>query len=143
MRGWSLYQIPGIASWDGTLELEAHLRALDSSTHGVEYVADRFESAARTIADFTSWDGDGAWWVSGLPEADPPAMFLAFMVQQRREGLTFVASELPLPWLEGCRCPDRRLPRKRSPDLERAVNAHVERVRAVVREVVAERLRKN
>ena len=145
-RGWSLYQVPGISCWNGTLELEAHLRALERSgrsTFDIEHIAERFESAARTIADFTAWHGDGAWWVTGLPEADPPAVFLLFMVQQRRDQLTFVASELPLPWLEECRCPARRLPRKRSPELERAVNAHLERVRAVVAEIVAERLRKN
>jgi hypothetical protein len=142
MRGWSLYQISAIESWDGALELDAYFRALRDpwpATLDAEYIAMRFQSAARTVADFTEWDGDGFWMVSGLPDCVAGAVFLVFMVKQRRDDLTFVAAELEMPWLEKCRCPKRTEPRRTPQKREVAVNAHIERAHLLAAEMAKER----
>lgn len=146
MRGWSLYQAPAMWSWDGALELEVYLRALGSSGKSVsdaESLCDRFHSAARTVGQFTVWDGDGVWRLTGLPDAIVKGTHLVFIVTQQRDDLTFIASELELPWLEEWRCPRWEQPRESSDQRDQAIAAHIQRARDVVAEITAERLRMN
>lgn len=56
--------------------------------------------AKELIEKYTSWEGDGNWYVSGMPSEDSSDSLPIFAVKQENNGSTFLCSPFPLPWVE-------------------------------------------
>jgi hypothetical protein len=135
---WHVYECPPIDFWNGAVGVEEYVVLLGERGIDVEEVDELvslFESAVNALVKLTTWEGDGRWWLSALPDVESRMMWVMFLVKQQSNGTTFIASMVELPWLSQWRC-DR--PRPIS-----AVGswgaAHVERVRALAAEVLERR----
>src|SRR3990167_1101125 len=101
-----IYACNAIDFWDGwqTLDrLQWHDDGWGEDTDATRLLllANRVRSCGAGFRQY-GWEGDvrsGHWMVSGLPDPDSATSRLMFAVKQDNNGTTFLASELPLPWL--------------------------------------------
>jgi hypothetical protein len=140
MRKWFVYSCPPIDEWRGASTFEAYLEHLSANGEDLDeievFVRD-FEEASLAVVARTIWEGDGIWRVCSLPELEPWGRTrLIFVVKQRNNGSTFIASEVELPWLAGFYCERAR---DRAVSLDGVEHFHVARIRRVFRAIVERR----
>lgn len=136
---WHVYKCPPIDHWNGAVGIGEYLLLLEHRGQELEEIdclIDLFESAVNAVASWTSWEGDGEWWLGTLPDVKRAMMWNMFLVKQRTEGTTFIASMVELPWLEEWR---RHEPRAEPLHKERLA-AHIDRVRELARHIAERRL---
>jgi hypothetical protein len=136
---WHVYECPPTDEWEGTAGIEEHITMLGERGEEVGTIESfvlLFEQAVRAVADLTSWEGDGTWMVSALPNAERREMRPFFLIKQRTNGMTFIASTTELPWLAAYeRLPGDDYKPKQHPGAQ----AHITRIREVERRVIERR----
>jgi hypothetical protein len=135
---WHVYECPPVDFWNGAVGVEEYLVLLGQrgvEVEEIEVFVGLFEGAVNAVANRTLWEGDGAWWLSALPDVESRMMWVMFLAKQQNNGMTFVASMVELPWLdEWRRDQPRAVPLAQS---RRAV--YVDRARTLAKEVIAQR----
>ena len=94
-----LYEIGPIDYWTGWTPLE-QVKVNNYSDKEYEDLESDAEFAKVLIEKYTSWEGDGRWYVSGMPTSEYSNSLLMFAVKQSNNGSTFICTPFPLPWLD-------------------------------------------
>lgn len=97
---YALGPIDWFDGWTPAVELLARLAESEYGTHSFELLIVRLIEAARLFGRYTYWEGDGVWWVAGLPTVvDDGWSEYLLAVKQSNNGSVFVWSPVLLPWL--------------------------------------------
>jgi len=138
---WCAYECPPIDEWEGTIGVEEYLSVLSERGETIQAIEDFvlvFEGGVRVIADLTTWEGDGTWMVSTLPDVVQRQMRVMFYIKQRNNGTVFIASTAELPWLARY---ERKPGDDFQPQIHPSAQASIKRIRQVEREVIDRRRR--
>jgi len=100
-NGFYVYELGPVDYFDGAMTVD---QAIKSSNEDVgQEILRSFLQAARAVIDESSWEGtitDGPY-VIALPPVDGDFSLLwGFIWKQNNNGTTFIASPLPLWWLD-------------------------------------------